>query len=99
MKQPSNLLDDVSPGGELVINVTLFKARCLEVLKALETNKLRSVRITRRGKPLAELKPASRTVASLWGAHRGSVRVADGVDLTAPVIDESLDAERGLLHR
>ncbi len=32
---------------------------------------------------------------SLFGAHSGSVRVAHGVDLTAPVLDEGLDAETG----
>jgi hypothetical protein len=32
---------------------------------------------------------------SLFGAHPGSVRVRDGVDLTAPVFDETLDAESG----
>ena len=32
---------------------------------------------------------------SLFGAHPGSVRVREGVDLTAPVFDEALDAESG----
>lgn len=32
---------------------------------------------------------------SLFGAHRGSVRVAEGVDLTAPVLDVVPDAESG----
>jgi hypothetical protein len=32
---------------------------------------------------------------SLFGAHRGSVRVREGVDLTAPVSDEPNDAETG----
>jgi hypothetical protein len=32
---------------------------------------------------------------SLFGAHPGSVRVRDGVDLTAPVLQDSLDAETG----
>jgi hypothetical protein len=29
------------------------------------------------------------------GAHRGSVRVAEGVDLTAPVLDVTFDAATG----
>ena len=33
--------------------------------------------------------------ASLFGAHRGSVRVREGVDLTAPVLDVTPDAETG----
>ena len=32
---------------------------------------------------------------SLFGAHPGSVRIRDGVDLIAPVFDEPLDAESG----
>jgi hypothetical protein len=32
---------------------------------------------------------------SLFGAHRGSVRIRRGVDLTGPVIDDAPDAESG----
>jgi hypothetical protein len=32
---------------------------------------------------------------SLFGAHRGSVRVRDGADLIAPVLDVEPDAESG----
>jgi hypothetical protein len=32
---------------------------------------------------------------SLFGAHPGSVRVRDGVDLTAPVLDVEPDAATG----
>jgi hypothetical protein len=32
---------------------------------------------------------------SLFGVHTGSVRVRDGVDLTAPVLEDPLDAETG----
>ena len=32
---------------------------------------------------------------SLFGAHRGSVRVRDGVDLLAPALDVEPDAETG----
>lgn len=34
-------------------------------------------------------------VGSLFGAHRGSVQVSDGVDLIAPVLDVVPDAETG----
>jgi hypothetical protein len=30
-----------------------------------------------------------------FGRHRGSVRIADGVDLTEPTFDEPTDAETG----
>lgn len=32
---------------------------------------------------------------SLFGAHPGSVRVAEGIDLTEPVLDVEPDAETG----
>ncbi|HLY56870.1 MAG TPA: hypothetical protein VKS60_15005 [Stellaceae bacterium] len=32
---------------------------------------------------------------SLFGAHRGSVRVREGVDLVAPALDVAPDAETG----
>jgi hypothetical protein len=32
---------------------------------------------------------------SLFGAHRGSVRIREGVDLIAPALDVELDAETG----
>ena len=32
---------------------------------------------------------------SLFGGHQGSVRVRDGVDLTAPSLDVAPDAETG----
>jgi hypothetical protein len=33
---------------------------------------------------------------SLFSAHTGSVRVRDGVDLTAPVLEDPVEAEAGL---
>jgi hypothetical protein len=32
---------------------------------------------------------------TLFGAHKGSVRMAEGVDLTAPALDVAPDAETG----
>jgi len=32
---------------------------------------------------------------SLFGAHPGSVRVREGVDLVAPIFNEEMDAETG----
>jgi hypothetical protein len=34
-------------------------------------------------------------VGSVFGAHPGSVRVRDGVDLLAPVLEDPSDAETG----
>ena len=41
------------------------------------------------------LLEADARAGSLFGAHRGSVRVRDGVDLTQPVLDNAPDAETG----
>jgi hypothetical protein len=32
---------------------------------------------------------------SLFGAHPGSVRISEGLDLTAPALEDELDAETG----
>jgi hypothetical protein len=49
---------------------------------------------------MRNLLQQNQRVGSLFGRNPGSVRVADGVDLIAPVFDESMDAEsgRGIEH-
>ena len=94
-----SILTLADTNGELTIGASAFKARCLEIFKALEARKLTRVVVTRRGRPVAELKPPDFVRPRLWGAHPGSVIVAPGVDLTDPVLDEPLDAELGILHR
>jgi hypothetical protein len=89
-----------SPTGELTVSASVFKARCLELFKALETRRLARVTVTRRGRPVAEiLPPRTAEPSSLWGCMKGTIHVAPGVDLTEPVLDEPLDAELGILHR
>ena len=87
-------MDDV-----LRVSATEFKARCLAIFKDLEARRIGRVLVTRRGRPVAELTPPRTELPTLWGAHRGSVEVAAGTDLTAPVVDEELDAAAGVLHR
>jgi hypothetical protein len=41
------------------------------------------------------LLEADARTSSLFGAHQGSVRVRDGIDLTAPSLDVISDAETG----
>jgi antitoxin (DNA-binding transcriptional repressor) of toxin-antitoxin stability system len=84
---------------ELTISASAFKARCLEIFKALEARKLARVTVTRRGKPVAEVTPPALPQKTAWGCMQGTVRVAPGVDLAEPVLDEPLDAELGILHR
>jgi hypothetical protein len=82
----------------LTLSASAFKARCLAIFKELEARRLSHVVITRRGRPVARLTPAGEAPPALWGAHRGSVEVMPGVDLTEP-LDEELDATEGILHR
>jgi hypothetical protein len=83
----------------LEVSATAFKARCLAIFKDLEARRVTRVLVTRRGRPVAEIIPPRTELPTLWGAHRGSVEVAQGIDLTAPVLDDALDAAAGVLHR
>jgi hypothetical protein len=44
---------------------------------------------------MRRLLDESARAGSLFGAHRGSVRVREGVDLTAPTLDVEPDAQTG----
>ena len=84
------------------ITATEFKAKCLEILNRVDAREIERLTITKRGKPVAVLmSPETEMDAmqSLNGLMRGSVVIPEGFDLTAPVLDEELDAETGILHR
>jgi prevent-host-death family protein len=83
------------------VNATEFKAKCLDMLDRVGSGEWDSVAITKRGKVVAVLMPpppASPGTAGLHGFLRGSVQVADGVDLTAPVNEDAFLAQDGALH-
>lgn len=86
---------------EETISVTNFKARCLDILKRLGQRKLEKVTVTRHGTVVAVITPpsAGESIRTFHGSMAGSVIIPPGLDLTAPVIEEDLDAERGILHR
>jgi hypothetical protein len=44
---------------------------------------------------LRHLDDSNARSGSLFGAHEGSVVVRQGVDLTAPILEDAMDAERG----
>lgn len=84
------------------ISASEFKAKCLDILDRLGSNEIARLVITKRGKPVAVLTPPdseSDAIRNMHGFMRGSVIFHDDVDLTAPVLDERLDAEDGILHR
>ena len=85
---------------ERTISASEFKARCLDIFDQLAARKLDRVVITKRGRVVAVLVPPDldAEVAALHGFMRGSVIVPDGVDLTAPVLDEPLNADEGRIH-
>lgn len=83
----------------VTIAATQFKAQCLEVLDDIADRKVDEVVITKHGRPVGVLKPMpDEAVPSLFGALASQTSVKDGVDLTAPTMNEPTDAERGRLH-
>ncbi len=84
------------------ISATEFKAKCLNILDRLAGHELDRVIITKRGQTVGVLlppQPDPTTLIDLYGCMRGSVVIPEGLDLTAPILDEPLDAEVGILHR
>lgn len=68
------------------IAISEFKAKCLAILAQVEKTKT-PIRITRHGKPVAEVVPAAPEVdrASLMGSMRNSITILG--DIVSPVID------------
>ncbi|MGB7284809.1 MAG: type II toxin-antitoxin system Phd/YefM family antitoxin [Candidatus Acidiferrum sp.] len=68
------------------IAISEFKAKCLAILAQVEKTK-EPIRITRHGKPIAEVVPASPEVdrAALFGSMRNSIKILG--DIVSPVID------------
>jgi hypothetical protein len=59
-------------------------------IKLTDGNKTEAVALAIR-----RLLEQSARAGTLFGAHKGSVRIAEGVDLTAPALDVAPDAETG----
>ena len=56
--------------------VTAFKARCLALIEEVAQGKTRRVLLTKRNRAIAAIVPVEHETAELWGAMRGSVKVA-----------------------
>lgn len=79
-----------------------FKARCLELFDRLSGHELDRVEVTKRGRVVAVITPPTPGpdwIKSLQSEMAGTVHIPEGFDLTAPVLDEAMDAEIGRLHR
>lgn len=82
-----------------VLSVTDFKAHCLELFDRLTKGSLDCIEVTRRGKVVAIVKPpaaAEDQARSVHGCMKGMAVIAPGIDLTAPVLDDSVEAAEGL---
>lgn len=73
---------------ERSIGVTAFKSRCLSLVDDVARGKTSRIVLTRRNKPVAAIVRIPEGTVELWGAMKGSVRVAPGVDLTQGVGEE-----------
>lgn len=69
------------------IGVTAFKSKCLGLIDNVAQGKTGRVVLLKRNRPIAAIVPLienAKDSFDLWGAMRGTVTVAPGVDLTEP---------------
>jgi prevent-host-death family protein len=73
------------------IAISKFKARCLSLLDEVSKTKT-PLRVTRRGKAIADVVPASDEQARNWiGSLTGSLKIVG--DIVSPIIDpETIEA-------
>ena len=84
------------------ISASEFKAKCLNILDRLANHELDRVIITKRGRTVGVLSPPNDredAIRNIHGFMRGSVIVAEDVDLTAPALDEPFTTEDGSFGR
>jgi prevent-host-death family protein len=67
---------------EKSIGVTAFKSRCLALIDEVAEGKTRRVVLVKHNRPIAAVVPLERETPELWGAMRGTVKVAPGTNLT-----------------
>ncbi|HEX3536670.1 MAG TPA: hypothetical protein VHU15_07875 [Stellaceae bacterium] len=76
------------PSEETKIGVTAFKAQCLALIEDVARGKTRRVILMKHNRAVAAIVPLDQEPAALWGAMRGTVTIAPGVDLTQPTGEE-----------
>lgn len=91
------------------MSVTEFKAKCLDLIDKLSRHEIDSIELTKRGKPVAVVKPSGElrprtfdeALADMraWQATlKGTIHLDPAFDLTQPVFDiEDFDAHHGKL--
>jgi hypothetical protein len=86
---------------ERTFAISDFKAKCLDILKQLGDRRIDKVTVTRHGKPVAIIlppPPAEDDLIGLYGSMRGRAFIDPDIDLTAPVFEGEILAEKGILH-
>ncbi len=64
------------------IKASEFKAKCLKLMdQVAETGE--TLVITKNGRPVAELRPIKKRVDSLFGLHKGQIRIKG--DIVSPL--------------
>lgn len=71
------------------VKASEFKAKCLQLMDDVAKTG-ESLLITKRGRPVAELRPARLRPSTLFGAHRGQIEIKG--DIVAP-LDLEWEAE------
>lgn len=67
-----------------------FKAQCLAVMDNVAQSGY-PVIITKHGKPVAKLIPATTSDADIFGALAGVARIAGDIETTAPAYDWGIE--------
>lgn len=81
---------------ETQVGVTAFKSKCLGLIDDVAQGKTGRVLLLKRNRPVAAIVPVPDEPTDrqdLWGAMRGTVTIAPGIDLTEPT-GEVWDAEQ-----
>jgi antitoxin (DNA-binding transcriptional repressor) of toxin-antitoxin stability system len=61
---------------EVSIELTAFKARCLALIDDVAQGKTNRVLLMKHNRPVAAIVPVEPNRVELWGAMRGTVKVA-----------------------
>jgi prevent-host-death family protein len=83
-------------GKEKSIGVTAFKSQCLGLIDKVAQGKTDRIVLLKHNRPVAAIVPIEETpdeTPDLWGAMRGTVTIAPGLDLTEST-GEVWDAEQ-----
>jgi hypothetical protein len=75
--------------------VTISRPDVIALIEEAANKLTRGNKTEAVGLAMRHLLDREARVGSLFGAHRGSVRIREGVDLIAPALDVEPDAESG----